>query len=362
VRFVFDTNVVVSPLMLSGSPPRRAFERARERSQLLVSEATLEELDDGLRRPKVARYGSEEQRLEFLAASIRDAEEVVVTTRLRECRDPNDDNMVELSPCEFLDRVADLVPPPRKHRHRCHGMFAPNHRLRKAVTSLAKKGTLASAARTRPAGMQSADASRTAAPRREKRHSGGERRCSENRFWAQETAARGSPAAHQLGNAGGSAIGRAILQSTMTIHTGGKHILLHGLALILAGLIFGFAPPLTPYPRLALGAHIQFVTNGMLFVVLAIVVLMVPHRAGPTSLRVMVVSAWLTWFMALSEAANAWWGANQMLPIAAQQAGATGAAAWQEAVVKLCHLPAALGLILSVTLLIIGIVQNRVPS
>ena len=83
----------------------------------------------------------------------------------------------------------------------------------------------------------------------------------------------------------------------------------------------------------------------MLFVVLALVVLKVPHRAGPKSVRVMVVSAWLTWFMALSEAANAWWGANQMLPIAAKQAGATGAAAWQEAVVKLCHLPAALGLI-----------------
>jgi len=35
------------------------------------------------------------------------------------------------------DRLADLVPPPRKHRHRYHGVFAPNHRLRKAVTSLA---------------------------------------------------------------------------------------------------------------------------------------------------------------------------------------------------------------------------------
>ena len=144
----------------------------------------------------------------------------------------------------------------------------------------------------------------------------------------------------------------------MTIQTGGRQILLHGLALILAGLVFGFAPPLTPYPRLALGAHIQFVTNGMLLVVLAIVVLQVPHRAGPKSVRVMVVSAWLTWFMALSEAANAWWGANQMLPIAARQAGAAGAAAWQEAVVKLCHPPAALGLILSVTLLIIGIVKH----
>ncbi len=36
-----------------------------------------------------------------------------------------------------MDRLADLVPPPRKHRHRYHGVFAPNHRLRKAVTPLA---------------------------------------------------------------------------------------------------------------------------------------------------------------------------------------------------------------------------------
>jgi hypothetical protein len=100
----------------------------------------------------------------------------------------------------------------------------------------------------------------------------------------------------------------------------------------------------------------------MMWVLLALVVLKVSHRAGPKSVRVMVVSAWLTWFMALSEAANAWWGANQMLPIAAKQAGAPGAAAWQEAVVKLCHLPAALGLILTVTLLIIGIGKNRAPT
>ena len=38
---------------------------------------------------------------------------------------------------EFLDRLADLVPPPRKHRHRYHGVFAPNHKLRKAVTAMA---------------------------------------------------------------------------------------------------------------------------------------------------------------------------------------------------------------------------------
>jgi len=31
----------------------------------------------------------------------------------------------------------NLVPPPRKHRHRYHGVFAPNHKLRPAVTALA---------------------------------------------------------------------------------------------------------------------------------------------------------------------------------------------------------------------------------
>ena len=145
----------------------------------------------------------------------------------------------------------------------------------------------------------------------------------------------------------------------MTLQTGGKQILIHGLALVLAGLVWGFAPPLTPYPRLAVGAHIQFETNGLLFVVLGILVLRLPHSAGPGAVRAIVVSAWLTWLMALSEVANAWWGTNQLLPVAAAQAGAAGGAPWQEFVVKLCHLPAAMGLILSFVLLIIGVARHR---
>jgi hydroxylaminobenzene mutase len=148
----------------------------------------------------------------------------------------------------------------------------------------------------------------------------------------------------------------------MTIQTGGKQILTHGLALVLAGLLWGFAPSLTPYPRLAVGAHIQFETNGLLFLVLGILLLKLPHSVGARAVWVMVVSAWLTWLMALSEVANAWWGANQMLPVAAGQAGAAGAAPWQELVVKLCHVPAALGLILSLLLPIVGVVRRREPA
>ena len=57
--------------------------------------------------------------------------------RGRKSTRPGANGVVELTPFEFLNRLADLVPPPRKHRHRYHGVFAPDHRLRKAVTSLA---------------------------------------------------------------------------------------------------------------------------------------------------------------------------------------------------------------------------------
>ncbi|MCE2725192.1 MAG: transposase [Planctomycetaceae bacterium] len=57
--------------------------------------------------------------------------------RGRKSTRPGANGVVELSPFEFLDRLAALVPPPRKHRHRYHGVFAPNHTLRRAVTALA---------------------------------------------------------------------------------------------------------------------------------------------------------------------------------------------------------------------------------
>jgi hypothetical protein len=57
--------------------------------------------------------------------------------RGRKSTRPGANGVVEFTPFEFLDSLADLVPPPRKHRHRYHGVFAPNHKLRPAVTALA---------------------------------------------------------------------------------------------------------------------------------------------------------------------------------------------------------------------------------
>ena len=42
-----------------------------------------------------------------------------------------------LTPLELIDRLAALIPPPRRHRHRYFGVLAPNAALRAAVTALA---------------------------------------------------------------------------------------------------------------------------------------------------------------------------------------------------------------------------------
>jgi hydroxylaminobenzene mutase len=148
----------------------------------------------------------------------------------------------------------------------------------------------------------------------------------------------------------------------MSVGSGGRQLLIHGLLLVLVGLVWGLFVAGTPYPRLALGAHIQFVTNGMLFVVLATALLALPNSVGGRSVWVMVVAAWLTWAMALSEVANAWWGTTQMLSISAAQADATRAEPWQELVVKLTHVGAGLGLIVAWSLLVIGFLKQAPSS
>ncbi|QOJ23908.1 MAG: hypothetical protein HRU78_09840 [Gammaproteobacteria bacterium] len=137
-----------------------------------------------------------------------------------------------------------------------------------------------------------------------------------------------------------------------------RQILIHGLALVLVGIIWGLVIPHAPFPRLALSAHIQAVLNGMLFILMAVLLLTLPHRVSARSALVMLIAVCLTWLTVISEVANAWWGTAESLSIAAQQAGTSGGAVWQEQFVKLTHIPAIIGLIVAWILLIAGFVQK----
>lgn len=96
-RFVLDTGVIVSAVLLPRSVPRQAVDPAFARGHVLASAETIDELDEVLRRPKFNRYLQEAERLLFLAVFIRDVKIVEVTERLTECRDHKDDKFLELA-------------------------------------------------------------------------------------------------------------------------------------------------------------------------------------------------------------------------------------------------------------------------
>lgn len=55
-RFVFDTSVIVSALLLKDSRSREAFDLALDHGVILLSLPIVKELDDVLSRPKFDRY------------------------------------------------------------------------------------------------------------------------------------------------------------------------------------------------------------------------------------------------------------------------------------------------------------------
>ena len=102
-RFVFDTNTIVSALILPESIPRRAFDGALERGKILLSMPTLLELSGVLTRQKFDKYLLDKKGKEFLAALVRQAAFVEITEEITDCRDPKDNKFLELAACGAAD-------------------------------------------------------------------------------------------------------------------------------------------------------------------------------------------------------------------------------------------------------------------
>jgi putative PIN family toxin of toxin-antitoxin system len=104
-RVVVDTNVFVSSILLPGSVPSRAVDKALDGSILLFSEHTMDELKEVLFRSKIDRYASRKERALLLAQLGSVAEFVPIIQLVRECRDPKDDKFLEVA----LNGRADVI-------------------------------------------------------------------------------------------------------------------------------------------------------------------------------------------------------------------------------------------------------------
>jgi len=96
-RWVVDTNLLISRLLLPDSVPARAVQAAIECGDLLVSDATLEELANVISRPKFNKYLTMAERREFFELLARVAVRVEILRPVKACRDPKDDKFLEVA-------------------------------------------------------------------------------------------------------------------------------------------------------------------------------------------------------------------------------------------------------------------------
>jgi uncharacterized protein len=96
-RFVVDTNVLVSRLLLPESIPGQSFAKAQATGDLLVSDETLSELAEVLSRPKFDKYLPAKECKKFFSLLAPLCIKVEIVQPIQACRDPHDDKFLELA-------------------------------------------------------------------------------------------------------------------------------------------------------------------------------------------------------------------------------------------------------------------------
>ncbi len=96
-RFVLDTNVLVSRLILPNSVPAQAVRTALQAGQLVMSDAMHAEIRRVLSRSKFDRYLAEKDRQEFFRDLFEISELVPILFCIRACRDPKNNAILELA-------------------------------------------------------------------------------------------------------------------------------------------------------------------------------------------------------------------------------------------------------------------------
>lgn len=105
LRLVFDTNTLISAILIRGSVPDSALTEAIHSETLLFSNDTSHELQQVIVRQKFDKYVSIATRIEFIA-KLRDiSEHVEIFESINACRDVKDNKFLEVA----VNGKADVI-------------------------------------------------------------------------------------------------------------------------------------------------------------------------------------------------------------------------------------------------------------
>ena len=106
VRVVFDTNALISALIVPSSVPAKALDLAVEHFEIIVSKATWQEFEQKIKKTSLERYFRNSQDRDAAIHAInRVVTHVAVRSVVTDCRDPKDNLFLELA----LDGKAETI-------------------------------------------------------------------------------------------------------------------------------------------------------------------------------------------------------------------------------------------------------------
>jgi uncharacterized protein len=97
LRFVFDTNVLISAALFKASVPRQALDLARKKGKVIMSLPTMAELQEVLGRKRFDKYVTEDERMLFLEVLTLEILPVEIVETVTDCRDKKDNKFLEVA-------------------------------------------------------------------------------------------------------------------------------------------------------------------------------------------------------------------------------------------------------------------------
>lgn len=104
-RFVIDTNIFISFLLLKNSKPGQAYIKAEQDGIVLMSNNLIGELSDVLTRSKFDKYVSRKTRNDFLISLMYKCLWIHPEEKIMVCRDFKDNMILELAVCGKADYI-----------------------------------------------------------------------------------------------------------------------------------------------------------------------------------------------------------------------------------------------------------------
>ncbi len=106
--FILDTMIILQAMLSRNSAAYYVLKKADSIGTLLVSDATLAELEEKIRLPKFDKYQSLNKRMAFYHAYSLLALNIDVSIQIKACRDPKDDKFLALAVTADADCIVTL--------------------------------------------------------------------------------------------------------------------------------------------------------------------------------------------------------------------------------------------------------------